>query len=56
MNYFLVLSKSVLLIVQKLMQSDFGQSLESRYLTAFNLGSWTGADGLTQFFNSMGLH
>lgn len=29
MNYFLELSKSVLLIVQKMVQSDFGRSLET---------------------------
>lgn len=29
MNCFLVLSKSVLLIVQKMMQSDFGQTLDT---------------------------
>lgn len=51
MNYFLVLSKSVLLIVEKIMQSDFGQwNLGHSHIIAFHLGSETGADSLTQFF------
>lgn len=46
MNYFLVLSKSVLLIVQKMVQAGFGLWVHSHLIT-FNLDSWTGAEGLT---------